>query len=125
MPAEPLQYRVSPPPLPKSLSLAFAPIHKWAMGTAVGLTWGGSLALLTAFHIIARPSQALDISLLAHYYTGYSVSWSGVGIGFLWGFATGFVVGWFVAFVRNFTLASWLLYVRAKAELSQSFLDHI
>jgi membrane-associated protein len=35
------------------------------------------------------------------------------------------VIGRFVAFVRNFVLALWASLVRANAELSSSFLDHI
>lgn len=125
MSATPSRHWRTEPSLPKALSLAFAPVHKRALGTAVGITWGGAVALLTAFHVVTRPSPALDISLLAQYYYGYTVSWTGVIVGLLWGFVTGFVAGWFVAFVRNFTMATWLLFIRTKAELSQPFLDHI
>jgi hypothetical protein len=125
MPAKPSRDWTREPSLPKALSLAFAPIHKWALGMAVGLTWGGGLALLTLFHVVGRPSPAPEIGLLAQYYYGYTVSWTGVLVGLFWGFVSGFVTGWFVAFVRNFTMATWLLFVRTKAELSQPFLDHI
>jgi hypothetical protein len=107
------------------IAMAFAPVHKRALGAAVGLTLGAAVATVTAFHVAVRPVNAPDVSLLAQYFYGYTVSWQGVGVGFLWGFASGFVTGWFVGFVRNFTLTAWLLVVRTKASLTQPFLDDI
>jgi len=111
--------------LPAKLAQAFAPIHKSALGVAVGVTIGAIVAAATVFHVLFQPQYAPDLSLLGQYFFGYTVSWSGVAIGFFWGFVTGFVAGWFVAFVRNFTLAVWLLVIKARAALSQPFLDHI
>jgi hypothetical protein len=111
--------------LPPSLALAFAPVHKMAMGVAVGLVMALLVAGVTAFQVVAAPPDGPQLWLLAQYFYGYTVTWPGVGIGAFWGFVTGFVAGWFVAFVRNFFLAIWLIAVRAKAELSNSFLDHI
>lgn len=111
--------------LPRSIALAFAPVHKSALGIAVGLAFGALLGAITIFHVALNPPNAPDIGLLAQYFYGYTVSWSGAAIGFFWGVISGFVIGWFVAFVRNFTLAVWLLFVRTKAQLSQPFLDHI
>ena len=111
--------------LSPALAREFAPVHKRAFGTAVGLTVGVSVAVVTAFHVIARPANAPDVGLLASYFYGYSVSWEGIGIGFFWGFATGFVTGWFVGFFRNFMVTAWLLVIRTKANLAQPFLDDI
>jgi len=111
--------------LPRSLEQAFAPVHKSALGVAVGFSFGTLLAIVTAFHVIAQPTVALPLELLGQYFYGYRLSWLGVALGFGWGMVTGFVAGWFVAFVRNFALALWLLSARAKAELSSPFLDHI
>jgi len=83
------------------------------------------VAAATVFHVLFQPQNAPDISLLGQYFFGYTVSWAGAAIGLFWGFVTGFVGAWFVAFVRNFTLAVWLLVIKAKAALSQPFLDHI
>ena len=104
---------------------AFAPFHKRALGIAVGLTLGAAVALVTVFHLVARPANAPGVGLLAHYFYGYSVSWPGVAVGFAWGFATGFVTGWCAGFLRNSTVAAWLLMVRTKANLAQPFLDDI
>jgi hypothetical protein len=111
--------------LPPSLALAFAPVHKLAMGVAVGLVLALLVAGVTAFQIIADPPDGPRLRLLNAYFFGYTVTWPGAAIGAFWGFVTGFVAGWFVAFVRNFFLALWVIVVRAKAELSNSFLDHI
>jgi hypothetical protein len=111
--------------LPPALVSAFAPVHQRALGIAVGLTLGASVAIVTAFHVVAEPANAPDVGLLAQYFYGYTVTGAGIGVGFLWGFATGFVTGWFVGFVRNFTVNAWLLVVRTKANLAQPFLDDI
>jgi hypothetical protein len=113
------------PSLPPSLALAFAPVHKLAMGVAVGLVSSLLLAAATAFQVIAASPDAPQLGLLSQYFYGYSVTWPGVAVGAFWGFVIGFVAGWFVAFVRNFVLALWVIAVRANAELSNSFLDHI
>ena len=120
---------MAPSPTEPSLSpvlvRAFAPFHKRALGIAVGLTLGAAVALVTAFHVVTRPAHAPDIGLLAHYFYGYSVSWPGIGVGFGWGFVAGFMTGWFAGFVRNLTVAAWLLVVRTKANLAQPFLDDL
>ena len=113
------------PSLPPSLALAFAPVHKLALGVAVGLVCALIMAGITAFQVVTALPDAPNLGLLAQYFYGYSVTWAGVGVGAFWGFVTGFVAGWFVAFVRNFVLALWVIAVRANAELSNSFLDHI
>ena len=112
-------------PLPPSLALAFAPIHKSALGIAVGAVSGAIMAVVTVFHTILQPQNAPPIGLLGHYFYGYTVSWSGAAVALAWGFVTGFVAGWFVGFIRNFSTATWLLVVKTKAALSQPFLDHI
>lgn len=111
--------------LPPSIALAFAPVHKLAMGVAVGLVGGLTIAAITAFQLLLAPPGAPQLGLLSQYFYGYAVSGPGIGIGAFWGFVTGFVAGWFVAFVRNFVLALWVVTIRAKAELTNSFLDHI
>jgi hypothetical protein len=108
------------------LAQAFAPMHKRALGVALGLTVALAIFAMTVFHIIARPTD-VPIDLLAQYFYGYEATWRGAVIGMWWGFVAGFAGGWFLAFVRNFTVATWIFIVRAKASLAQSsdFLDHI
>jgi hypothetical protein len=109
------------------LSYAFAPMHKRAFGTAVGVGAGLLLCLLTVLSLLLDPDDRASVALLSEFFAGYERSWRGAGIGLLWGCAVGFVAGWFTAFVRNLVLAVWLLVMRARADLaaSREFLDHI
>ena len=83
--------------------------------------------LLTVFHVVFHPTDALDIGLLAQYFYGYSGLLAGAFVGLFWGFVTGFVAGWFLAFVRNFVIGVRMMLLRDKAELAhmKDFLDHI
>ena len=112
---------------PDVLTYAFAPVHKAALGIAVGLVAGVGIFLLTAFHVIAHPAGGPNVGLLAQYFYGYDVTWAGAFIGLFWGFATGFVLGWFMAFVRNLVLSINLFAIRTKARIQSTadFLDHI
>ena len=116
-----------PDSLEQMLALTFAPMHKRALGMAVGLTAAVALFAVTAFHVIARPDGALSIELLSQYFYGYNVSWTGAFIGAWWVFVVGFVGAWFTAFLRNFAVAVWLMVVRMRANLDETrdFLDHI
>lgn len=110
-----------------ALALAFAPVHKSALGGAIGITLGAAVLLLTVFHLLARPDPAPNLWLLAQYFYGYSVSWQGAVVGAFWAGVVGFVAGWLLAFVRNIATAAYLFMIRTRAELEQTrdFLDHI
>ena len=110
-----------------AVRLAFAPVHKRSLGIALGTVTGAGVFALTAFHVIFRPGDALDIGLLAQYFYRYDVSWTGACIGLFWGFTSGLIAGWFIAFVRNLMMAVHAFTFRTKAELAQTqdFLDHI
>lgn len=116
-----------PPPIEIALARAFAPMHKRVMGIAVGITAGVTVWLLTAFHVVARPPDALSIEALSQVFYGYAVTWRGAFVGAWWAFVAGFVAGWFAAFLHNLTLALWLTLVRVKANLHETrdFLDQI
>jgi len=112
--------------LTNRLALAFKPLDKRAFGVALGVATGLVVAVATTVTLIRGPT-GLNIGLLGQYLYGYTVSWPGVPIGFVWSFVVGFVAGWFVAFCRNFVLAVSVFLVRTRAELFQTreFLDHI
>lgn len=112
--------------LPEELALAFRPLHKRAFGMAVGLTLGSCVALLTVFAVLV-PGRPGILDLLASYFPGYSVTWGGALVGFLWAFFAFFVAGWFAAFCRNFFIAASIWTARTRAELraTRDFLDHI
>jgi len=112
--------------LDEPLILAFAPLHKRAFGIAIGVVSGLLLFIVTAYQVLVPP-DAGGTALLAQYFQGYTVSWTGAFVGLLWGFGVGFVMGWFVAFVRNLVIATSVFITRTRQELraTRDFLDHI
>ena len=129
-PPRPAERRISGPELEhaveRALVLAFAPLHKRVFGTAIGIGAAVVVAVATFISVLLLPTDT-GLRLLSAYFRGYQVSWSGIFIGAAWAGAVGFIGGWFLAFVRNFALATWLLLIRVRANLSQTrdFLDHI
>jgi len=105
---------------------AFAPLHRTAMGVAWGVVCGGLLALATLAPVI-RGVDFLSFGLLSQFLWGYSVSWSGVLIGVLWGFGVGFALGYGFALIRNAAVWLWLTIIRSRAEMEQysDLLDHL
>ncbi len=110
----------------RSLVLMFAPLHKRVFGFALAIAAALLVGSATLIAVLKSPAET-GIGLLAVYFRGYEVSPAGIFIGAAWAGVVGFVAGWFLAFVRNFVLASWLLYIRSRASLQQTrdFLDHI
>lgn len=113
--------------LPNELLLAFAPLHKFAFGAAIGIVAGLLVFLVTAATIVQPSDQRLPLELLGVYFRGYSVTWTGALIGAAWAAMSGFVFGWFLAFCRNLMLAISLFVIRTRAQLAETrdFLDHI
>lgn len=111
----------------RRVELAFAPLHKAALGVAAGVVFGGIIALLTLLDLALDPRHQMPLVLLSQYFFGYTVSPFGALIGGAWGSVVGFVAGWFVAFSRNAVMALWVIYFRARAEWQRShdFLDYI
>ena len=109
------------------LALAFAPLDKLAFGVAVGVATGLVVFSATAVYLLRGAPARPHLALLGEYFYGYTASWRGAVIGLLWGFGVGFVAGWFSAFCRNLALATSLVLLRARSELTQTrdFLDHI
>jgi hypothetical protein len=113
--------------LPKELLLAFAPLHKAAFGAAIGCVAGLLVFGVTAVTMLQPAPRRIPLELLAVYFRGYSVTWTGALIGAGWAAMAGFVFGWFVAFCRNLVLAISLFVIRTRAQLAETrdFLDHI
>lgn len=114
--------------LPSSILLAFAPIHRLAMGIAGGVVCGALLFLLTMILVVKGGYPVgPTMSLLGHFLFGYEVTFVGAFIGLAWGFGFGFVLGYGFAVVRNIAVWLWLTVIRSEAEMEQygDFLDHI
>ncbi len=114
-------------PATQAITLAFAPLHKRAFGTAVGLATGLVVFAVTIIWLLRGGQGVINLWILANYFAGYTPTWGGAFIGFGWGFFSGFVAGWFLAFCRNFVIAASLFLIRARSELesTRDFLDHI
>ena len=110
-----------------ALAYAFAPLHKRAFGVAIGLAVGLLVFGSTLVYFLRVPNGGPGLALLRHYFTGYTVSWSGAFVGLFWGFLTGFVAGWFFAFCRNLAVGILIFFIRVRSELAETrdFLDHI
>lgn len=113
--------------LPVEAALAFAPLHKRALGVACGVVGALAIAAVTAFQVVVLQGEGSPLHLLGEYFAGYDVTWMGVLVGAFWGFVTCFVFGWFAAFLRNLVLATLVFVARTRDELAQTrdFLDHI
>lgn len=108
------------------MALAFAPLHKAAFGLAVGFTFGALLFIVTLYATV-RGGFPDFMYLIANYFPGYTVSWSGAVIGFAWATFAFSVGGWFLAFCRNLSIATsiWLARTRQELAATRDFLDHI
>jgi hypothetical protein len=113
--------------LDRQLLLAFAPLHRSALGEACGIVCGVELAVATLVLVLRGGHPEPNLGLLSQFFWGYSISWRGVFIGLFWGWATGFTVGWGFALVRNAVVWAWLMVIRSRAEMDQysDFLDHL
>ena len=108
------------------LVLAFAPIHKRALGMAVGLVMGSLVFVVTGWAVLV-PEPPTFLYLLGYFLPGHEVSWPGALRGAISAGFASFVAAWFLAFCRNFFLAASVWVARTRAELNQTrdFLDHI
>jgi len=76
------------------LELAVARLRTGVLAVVFGLLGATGLALATAWLLLLdRQPLGPHLSLLAIYFPGYSVSWPGVAIGFLYGLASGAAIG--------------------------------
>jgi hypothetical protein len=115
------------PEIPSALLLAFAPLHRAAMGVASGVVLGGLVFIVTVVDVIRGEAPVLNLWLLEQFFFGYRVTVPGALIGLLWGFGVGFVLGWSFALLRNAIVWIWLAVIRSRAEMEQygDFLDHL
>lgn len=110
-----------------SIILAFAPLHRAALGFASGIVLGGLLFAATLLQTMKGMNPDSGLGLLKQFFWGYSISLGGAFAGFLWGFVAGFALGWTFSLFRNLVIWVWLTAVRSRAEMDQysDFLDHL
>ena len=67
--------------LERRLSVELAPLDRRALGLAAGITSSLAVLLLTIVSLLVDSEGRFPLNLLANYFRGYSVSWSGAGVG--------------------------------------------
>ena len=89
----------------KILSEAFAKLDPVALGAGVGTLLGSAICAATVV-LLAKGGHHIGpkLSLLSQFFPGYSVTWTGSLIGFLYGLATGFLFGFSFACSRNIAM---------------------
>lgn len=71
-----------------------------AFGLSTGILWGVVVFLVTNVSLL-RGGKGELLSRLALIYPGYSFSFVGSLVGFVWGFVTMFIIGWLLALLYN------------------------
>jgi hypothetical protein len=72
------------------------------MATVFGMVGGTGIFVATAWLLVRGGANVGEhLSLLRHFYPGYSVTWPGAFVGFFWGAVSGALLGWGVAWIYN------------------------
>jgi len=91
----------------QALNDAILRLNARAWGWAFGLLAGGGLLLATVILLIkGGPDPGAHLELLSVFLPGYSVSWLGALIGFVYLFVIGYGLGRLIGKVYNFMVRS-------------------
>ncbi len=86
----------------QELRVAIRRLNARAWGIAVGLLLGGGLFLATNILVLkGGPNVGQHLRLLSQYFPGYSVSFVGSLIGFIYAFVGGYIIGRAIGYVYN------------------------
>ena len=86
----------------QELQVAIRRLNARAWGIAVGLLLGGGLFVATNILVLkGGPNVGQHLQLLSNYFPGYSVSFLGSLIGFVYAFVGGYIMGRGIGFVYN------------------------
>jgi len=89
-----MSHRPASPRERQLLEAAVARLRTGVLAVVFGLLGATGLALATAWLLVLdRQPLGPHLSLLAIYFPGYSVSWTGVAIGFVYGLGAGAALG--------------------------------
>ena len=90
------------------------------MGVAVGLVGGVGLMFATAILLIKGGEQVgQTLSLLGNYLPAFEVTWPGAVIGFLEVGLMGFGLGYLAAWLRNWVIQAYAMFVRWRGEVAR------
>lgn len=78
-------------------------LNPTAFGLAGGTLWSAGMIFMTVLNLIPLFKGYAGEVLLAirSVYPGFDISWPGVLVGAIYGFADGFIGGWLFAWVYN------------------------
>ena len=87
---------------PISIQNSLLRLNARAWGISTGLLMGGGLFLATIFLVI-RGGETVGphLSMLRVFFPGYSVTWPGAFIGFVYAFVLGYALGRIIGSVYN------------------------
>lgn len=86
----------------QELQVAIRRLNARAWGIAVGLLLGGGLFLATNILVLkGGRNVGQHLALLSQYFPGYSVSFLGSLIGFIYAFVGGYIIGRAIGYVYN------------------------
>ena len=98
------------------LVVMFARLDPLALGASVGLVSGLVVAGATIVLLVKGGDPVgPTLSLLGNYCPGYTVTWAGSLVGFVYGFASGFALGGLLALGRNALLRAYLKFLQLDA----------
>ena len=84
------------------ISTTIARLRAGIMAVVCGLLAGSGLMVATLWLVLrGGPNVGQHLVLLRNYLPGYSVTWSGALLGFVYGALVGGAVGWLTAWVYN------------------------
>lgn len=87
---------------PKSARQTLLALNARAWGIAVGLILGGGLFLATNILVVrGGPDPGRHLQLLSAFFPGYSVTFAGSLIGFVYAFVGGYAIGRIIGAVYN------------------------
>ena len=94
----------------KVIGQAIARLRASVMAVTFGIVGGLVLFLATAWLLIIGPTGDSEhvgptLGLLANFFPGYSVTWSGSVVGLFYGALSGAVAGFVLAFIYNLIVA--------------------
>ena len=88
--------------LDREVRRAVARLKAGILGLMFGLILGVGLFAMTAILLIENgPNTGYHLRLLGNYFIGYSVTWKGAFIVFLWAFALGALIGCSIGVIYN------------------------
>lgn len=86
----------------RDLTRAVVRLQARVMAAVCGVMGGTAVFVMTAWLLIkGGPQVGPHLQLLGQYFFGYTVTWTGSLIGFLYGAAIGAVIGWGIGAVYN------------------------